>query len=94
VSAVAGGAKMGARARGRALWPIILATCVSARALVHGECVEGEADRGGPQRRGREGENIGQRLGDWRTGPARQRGKRGARVKGTGANSLAPLGSE
>jgi hypothetical protein len=42
----------------------------------------------------REGEGTRQWLGDRRTGPARQRGKRGARAKGTGTDSLAPLGSE
>jgi hypothetical protein len=58
------GLKKGAGACGRATWPRIPATCVSARALVHGERGEGGADRGGPWRRGREGERTGQRLGD------------------------------
>jgi hypothetical protein len=55
---------------------------------------EGRADWGGPRHREGEGKRTGQRLGDWRTGPARQRGKRGTRAKGTYADSLAPLGSE
>jgi hypothetical protein len=52
-----------------------------ARALVHGGRGVGGADRGGPQRREREDGRAGQQLGDWRTGPARQREKRGARAK-------------
>jgi hypothetical protein len=36
---------------------------------------------------------VGQRLGDWRTGPARQRERERAGKK-TVADSLAPLGSE
>jgi hypothetical protein len=88
------GLKKGAGARGRASWPRILATCASARALVHGERGESGADRGGPRRREREGKRTGQQLGDWRTGPARQRGKRGVRAKGTCADSLAPVGSK
>ena len=36
----------------------------------------------------------GQRLSVWQSGPAKQRGKRGARAKGTDTNSLAPLGRE
>jgi hypothetical protein len=80
---VRAGLKKGARVRGRASGPRIPATCASARALVHGKRREGGADRGGPRRREREGECMGQRLGDWRTEPARQRGKRGMRAKGT-----------
>jgi hypothetical protein len=53
VSAGVGGAKKGAGARGRASWLRIPATCVSARALVHGGRGEGGADRGGPRRRER-----------------------------------------
>jgi hypothetical protein len=88
------GLKKGAGARGQTSWPRIPATCASAHALVHGERGEGRADKGGPRRRKREGGHTGQRLGDWRTGPARQRGKRGTQAKGTGADNLAPLGSE
>jgi hypothetical protein len=68
---VRAGLKKGARVRGRASGPRIPATCASARALVHGKRREGGADRGGPRRREREGECMGQRLGDWRTEPAR-----------------------
>jgi hypothetical protein len=36
---------------------------------------------------------VGQRLGDWQTGPTRQRERERAGKK-TGADRLAPLGSE
>jgi hypothetical protein len=55
--------------------------CASAHVPVHGEGGEGGTDREGPRRREREKERTGQRLGAWQTGPARQRGKRGARAK-------------
>jgi hypothetical protein len=65
---------------GRATWPRIPAKCASARSLVHDGRGEGRADRGGPWHR--------ERMGAWgngsapgRAGPARQRGKRGARAK-------------
>jgi hypothetical protein len=37
---------------------------------------------------------MGQRLGGWRSGPSRQRERGSARVKETGADKSAPLGSE
>jgi hypothetical protein len=55
---------------------------------------EGGTDRGGPQRSEGESERTVQRLGVWQSGPAKQRWKRGARAKGTGTDSLAPLGRE
>jgi hypothetical protein len=64
------------------------------RALVHGGCREGGADRGSHGVARERAGAQGQRLGVWRSGPARQIGKRGARVEATGADSLAPLGRE
>jgi hypothetical protein len=55
---------------------------------------EGETDRGGPRRSEGESERTGQRLGVWRSVLAKQRGKRGARAKGTGTDSLASLGRD
>jgi hypothetical protein len=52
------GLKKGAGARGRASWPRISATCVSAHALVHGGRGEGGTDREGPRRRERKGERA------------------------------------
>jgi hypothetical protein len=46
---------------------------VSAHAPVHGERGGGETDRAGPQRRERRKGRAGQWLGDWRSGPVRQR---------------------
>jgi hypothetical protein len=65
---------------------------VSAHAPVHGEHGGGRTDRAGPRRRERRKGHVGQRLGDWRSGPARQR--ESAWVKKTGADKLAPAGSE
>jgi hypothetical protein len=81
VSAGASGAQKGARARGRTSWPRILATCASARVLVHGGRGEGGADRGGPRHRERKDGRAGQRLDDWQNGPTKQREKRGAQAK-------------
>jgi hypothetical protein len=61
----------GSWARGRASWPRNPATCVSAHAPVHGERGGGRTDRAGPRRRERRKGRAGQRLGDWRSGPAR-----------------------
>jgi hypothetical protein len=68
--------------------------CASAHAPVHGEREEGRTDRAGPQRRERKRGGAGQRLGNWRTGPMRQRKSGSARVKRTGVDMLVPLGSE
>jgi hypothetical protein len=87
------GLKKGAGARGRASRPRIPTTCASARALVHGGRGEGGANRGAHDAE-RKRASAGQWLGDWQTGLARQRGKRGAGAKRTGADSSAPLGSE
>jgi hypothetical protein len=78
---------------GRATWPRIPATCASACSLVHGRRGEGGTDRGGPRRREREKGRVGQRLVDWRTGPARQRESE-REGEETGTDNLAPLGSE
>jgi hypothetical protein len=69
-------------------------TCASAHALVHGERGGGRTDRAGPRRRERRKGRAGQRLGDWRSGPVRQRERGRARVKKTGADRLAPAGRE
>jgi hypothetical protein len=68
---------------------------VSAHAPVHGERGEGGTDREGPWRRERRRGCMGQRFGDWRSRPARQRESERACGQGeTGADILAPLGSE
>jgi hypothetical protein len=59
--------------RGRASWLRNPATCASALAPVHDERGGGGTDREGPRRRERRKGRAGQRLGDWRSGPARQR---------------------
>jgi hypothetical protein len=59
---------------------------------VHGERGGGGTDRAGPRRRERRKGCAGQRLGGCRSGPTRQR--ESARVKETGADKSAPLGSE
>jgi hypothetical protein len=70
----------GDRARVRALW----STTGAGKAELAGGGSHGATrERAGAR---------GQRLGVWRSGPARQRGKRGARAEETGADSLAPLG--
>jgi hypothetical protein len=69
-------------------------TCASAHALVHGERGGGRTDRAGPRRRERRKGRAGQRLGDWRSGPVRQRERGRVRVKKTGADRLAPAGRE
>jgi hypothetical protein len=66
--------------------------CASAHAPVHGGRGEGGTDKVGPRRRERKGDARGQRLNDWRTGPTRQR--ESERVKESGTDRLAPLGSE
>jgi hypothetical protein len=68
-------------------------TCASVHAPVHGERGGGGTDRAGPRRIERRKGCAGQRPGDWRTGPARQRERERAGKK-TGADKLAPLGSE
>jgi hypothetical protein len=55
---------------------------------------EGGADRAGPRRRERKEGRSGQRLDDWRSGPARQRERGSTRAKETGADGSAPLGGE
>jgi hypothetical protein len=54
---------------------------VSAHALVHDKRGGGETDRADPRRRERRKGRVGQRLGDQRSKPTRQR--EGARVKKT-----------
>jgi hypothetical protein len=69
-------------------------TCASVHAPVQGERRRGRTDREGPRRREREKGCAGQRLGDWRTGPARHRERESARAKETGVDRSAPLGNE
>jgi hypothetical protein len=66
---------------------------VSAHAPVHNEHGEGGTDKPGPRRRERKGDARGQRLGTGEPGP-RDRERGSVRVKKTGADRLAPLGSE
>jgi hypothetical protein len=47
--------------------------CASAHAQVHGERGGGGTNRVGPRHRERRKGRAGQRLGDWRSGPVRQR---------------------
>jgi hypothetical protein len=68
-------------------------TCASAHAPVHGERGGGRTDRAGPQRRERKKGRVGQRLGDWRSGPVRQRERESA-GEGNLRRKSAPLGSE
>jgi hypothetical protein len=64
-----------------------------AHSPVHGGRGKGGSDREGPRWRERGEGRSGQRLKNWRTGPARQReGKRAGEE--TGADRSAPLGSE
>jgi hypothetical protein len=79
---------------GRVTWPRILATCASARSLVHSGRGEGEADRGGPRRRERKGarETTTQRLEEWAREAEREEGR--GEGKTIGADKLAPLGRE
>jgi hypothetical protein len=87
------GSKKGSWARGRASWPRNPAKCTSAHALVPGEREEDGTDGTGPRHREKKRGRAGQWLGNWRTGPMRQRERRGARAKETGADRSAPLGS-
>jgi hypothetical protein len=68
-------------------------TCASAHAPVHGGRGEGGTDKAGPRRRERKGDvrNNGSTASE--PGP-RDRERGSARVKKTGADRLAPLGSE
>jgi hypothetical protein len=84
----------GSWACGRASWPRNPATCTNAHAPVHDERGEGRTDKAGPRRRERKEGRSGQRLDGWRSGPTRQRERRGTRVKETGADRLAPAGRE
>jgi hypothetical protein len=72
----------------------ISATCASAHVPLHGERGGGGADRAGPRHRERRKGRSGQRLDDWRSGPTRQRERRGVREKKTGTDRSAPLGSD
>jgi hypothetical protein len=77
---------------GRATWPRIPTTCASARSLVHSGHGEGEADRGGPQRRQRMGARaMAQRLAERACGIEKEEGSASEAI---GADRLAPLGSE
>jgi hypothetical protein len=71
---------VGSWARGWALWPRNPATCASAHALVHGGREEGGSDKAGPRRREKR-ERVGQMLGGWRTGPAKQRERESKQAK-------------
>jgi hypothetical protein len=66
---------------------------VSAHTSVHDEREEGGTDKAGPRRRERIGDAQGQRLGTGEPGP-RDRERGSERVKETGADRSAPLGSE
>ena len=68
-------------------------TCASVHSSVHGESGEGGTDKAGPRRRERKGDARGQRLDTGEPGP-RDRERGSALVKKTGADRLAPLGSE
>jgi hypothetical protein len=68
-------------------------TCASAHAPVHGGRGEGGTDRAGPWRKERKGDARGQRLGTGEPGP-RDRERESELAKETGADRLAPLGSE
>jgi hypothetical protein len=87
------GSKKGSWARGRASWPRNPVMCASAHALVHGGREEGGSNKAGPRCRERKGDARGQRLGTSEPGP-RDRERGCARVKKTGTDRLAPLGSE
>jgi hypothetical protein len=78
-------------ARGRASWPRIPATCASARALVHGGCGEGRADRGGPRCRERGGASGGNGSTTDKMGPQR-RERRGASGQRSRRRQLGPTG--
>jgi hypothetical protein len=79
---------------GKATWPRILATCASARSLVHGGRGEGGADREGPWRREREEARraTAQRLAEQAHEAEREEGR--AKGKTTGVDKLAPVGIE
>ena len=61
---------------------------------VHGESGEGGTDKAGPRHRERKGGRAGATARHWRTGPMRHTERGSERVKKTGADRLAPLGSE
>jgi hypothetical protein len=54
----------------------------------------GGIDRAGPRRRERRKGRVGQWLGDWRSGPVRQRERGSARVKKNGVDRSAPADRE
>jgi hypothetical protein len=78
---------------GRATWPRILATCASARSVVHDGRGEGGADRGGSRRKERErhARAMTQRLAVRARETEKEKGCAGG---ATGADKSAPLGSE
>jgi hypothetical protein len=78
---------------GRATWPRILATCASARSLVHDRSGEGGADKGG---HGAKRERMGARGNDSASGRAGPRGRegRGARGRGNRRRQLGPTGQQ
>jgi hypothetical protein len=69
-------------------------TCASAHSSVHGESGEGGTDKAGPRRRERKGDAGGNGLALANRAREAQRERGSARVKKTGADRLAPLGSE
>jgi hypothetical protein len=87
------GSKKGSWARGRASWPRNPATCVSAHSPVHGESGEGGTNKAGPWRREREKRMRGGN-GSALANRARETERESERAKETGADRLAPLGSE
>jgi hypothetical protein len=66
---------------GRATWPRILATCASARSLVHRRRGEGGTDREGPRRREREGAHgsTARRLAERAREAEREEGRAGGK---------------
>jgi hypothetical protein len=68
-------------------------TCVSAHSWVHGESGEGRTNKAGPRHRERKGDARGHLLGTSEPGP-RDRERESKWTKETGADRLAPLGSE
>jgi hypothetical protein len=78
---------------GGAWGPITRATGACAHSPVHGESGEGGTDKAGPWRKDQKGDARGQRLGTGEPG-RRDRERGSARVKETGTDRSAPLGSK
>jgi hypothetical protein len=68
--------------------------CASARALVHGGCGEGGANRGVPRRSKRESGRAGVMVWCLAKQAHEAERERNAQARATGADNLAPLGRE